>query len=244
MALAALQPRESAVDACARALRGAVLAGDFAAGARLPPERSLAASFAVNRVTVRAALAQLVREGLLTVRQGSGYQVRDWLASGGPPLVLELARGARGAELTAVVRDLLEVRRGLARVVLERLARKKPAKAAVARVGKAVDRLEALVGEGASARALAQADLEVLGAVVAATQSEVLRLMLNPVAGVLLGLEPLARAMFAAPAENVAGWRLFIEWLEAPSPATVDVGVAALAALDEATLRALRREGR
>lgn len=242
MPLTALEPRPSAVDACAKALRGAILGQEYAAGARLPPERALAESFGVNRVTVRGALSQLVREGLLTVRQGSGYVVQDYLSAGGPELVLELTRTATGKALERSVRDLLEVRRAVAKVVLERLATKKPAKDAVARVDAAVDRLADLVREGAAPPALAQADLAVLGAVVDATQSEVLRLTLNPVAGVLLGIPPLLRAMFKKPEENVASWKLFVEWLKSPSLDSVDLGVAALAALDEATLKALRKE--
>jgi len=38
----------------------------------LPPERDLAADFAVSRITVRKALDALVGEGLLTRRQGAG----------------------------------------------------------------------------------------------------------------------------------------------------------------------------
>jgi GntR family transcriptional regulator len=38
----------------------------------LPPERDLADEFAVSRITVRKALDGLVREGLLTRRQGAG----------------------------------------------------------------------------------------------------------------------------------------------------------------------------
>jgi len=242
MPLPALGPRESAVDACAKALRGAILSEDFAAGSRLPPERTLAESFGVNRVTVRGALSQLVKEGLLTVRQGSGYVVQDWLAAGGPQLVLDLTRSARGKQLEASARDLLEVRRAVARVVLERLAKKKPSKDAVAKVDAAVDRLAGLVRDGAGVQALAAADLEVLGAVVDATGSEVLRLTLNPVAGVLLGVPPLVRAMFKKPEENVASWKLFVAWLEKPSVDTVDLGAAALAALDELTLKTLRKE--
>ena len=242
MPLAALQPRESAVDACARALRGAILSEEYAAGSRLPPERSLAESFGVNRVTVRGALSQLVKQGLLTVRQGSGYVVQDYLSVGGPELVLELTRTASGKALESSARDLLEVRRAVARVVLERLAKRKPSKDAVAKVDAAVDALADRVREGAPVQALAKADLAVLGAVVDATQSEVLRLTLNPVAGVLLGVPPLVRAMFKRPEENVASWKLFVAWLESPSLDSVDLGVAALAALDEATLKSLRKE--
>ncbi|HEX8951995.1 MAG TPA: GntR family transcriptional regulator, partial [Polyangia bacterium] len=50
---APLPPRLSAVDACADALRRRVLDGELAVGARLPPERELAASLGASRVTLR-----------------------------------------------------------------------------------------------------------------------------------------------------------------------------------------------
>jgi GntR family transcriptional regulator len=42
----------------------------------LPPERELAQSFAVSRITVRKAIEGLVNEGVLDTRQGSGTFVR------------------------------------------------------------------------------------------------------------------------------------------------------------------------
>ena len=87
LAVEPLPPRSSAVDACADALRRAIVGGDLAVGARLPPERTLAGQFGINRVTVRSALARLARERLLTVRQGSGYVVQDYRRHAGPDLI-------------------------------------------------------------------------------------------------------------------------------------------------------------
>ncbi|MGW6826440.1 MocR-like pyridoxine biosynthesis transcription factor PdxR [Streptomyces massasporeus] len=58
-----------------RALREAVRSGRLAAGTRLPPYRSLAADLGVARNTVADAYAELVAEGWLTARQGSGTRV-------------------------------------------------------------------------------------------------------------------------------------------------------------------------
>jgi GntR family transcriptional regulator/MocR family aminotransferase len=60
-----------------RALREAVREGRLAPGTRLPPYRSLAADLGLARNTVAAAYAELVAEGWLTARQGSGTQVAD-----------------------------------------------------------------------------------------------------------------------------------------------------------------------
>ncbi|MCX4882018.1 PLP-dependent aminotransferase family protein [Streptomyces sp. NBC_00847] len=58
-----------------RALRDAVRDGRLAPGSRLPATRRLAAELGVSRGTAKAAYDQLVAEGYLTARQGSGTQV-------------------------------------------------------------------------------------------------------------------------------------------------------------------------
>ncbi|MEU9200284.1 PLP-dependent aminotransferase family protein [Streptomyces sp. NPDC048332] len=58
-----------------RALRDAVREGRLAPGTRLPPYRSLAADLGLARNTVADAYAELVAEGWLTARQGSGTRV-------------------------------------------------------------------------------------------------------------------------------------------------------------------------
>ncbi|MGP9019473.1 MocR-like pyridoxine biosynthesis transcription factor PdxR [Streptomyces sp. BR1] len=58
-----------------RALREAVRDGRLAPGTRLPPYRSLAADLGIARNTVADAYAELVAEGWLTARQGSGTRV-------------------------------------------------------------------------------------------------------------------------------------------------------------------------
>ncbi|WP_381563786.1 PLP-dependent aminotransferase family protein [Streptomyces eurythermus] len=63
--------------ALTRALREAVRGGRLAPGTRLPPYRSLAADLGVARNTVADAYAELVAEGWLTARQGSGTRVAE-----------------------------------------------------------------------------------------------------------------------------------------------------------------------
>ncbi|MER7170972.1 PLP-dependent aminotransferase family protein [Streptomyces mesophilus] len=58
-----------------RALRSAVAEGRLRPGQRLPPYRSLAADLGLTRNTVASAYAELVAEGWLTARQGSGTRV-------------------------------------------------------------------------------------------------------------------------------------------------------------------------
>ena len=60
-----------------RALRDAVRDGRLAPGTRLPASRVLSADLGVARNTVAEAYAQLVAEGWLTARQGSGTRIAD-----------------------------------------------------------------------------------------------------------------------------------------------------------------------
>jgi len=59
----------------AETLRGRLAAGQHAAGGALPSEAQLGREYDVSRVTVRRALEQLRREGLVTSRQGAGWFV-------------------------------------------------------------------------------------------------------------------------------------------------------------------------
>ncbi|MFF5932417.1 PLP-dependent aminotransferase family protein [Streptomyces sp. NPDC012508] len=63
--------------ALARALREAIQEGRLPAGVRLPPYRSLAVDLGLARNTVADAYAELVAEGWLTARQGSGTRVAE-----------------------------------------------------------------------------------------------------------------------------------------------------------------------
>lgn len=57
-------------------IRALITGGEFARGARLPPERDLARQLGVSRPSVREALIALEVEGLVDVRIGSGIYVR------------------------------------------------------------------------------------------------------------------------------------------------------------------------
>ena len=59
------------------ALREAVQAGRLVPGTRLPSSRALAIDLGIARNTVAEAYAQLIAEGWLTARQGSGTRVAD-----------------------------------------------------------------------------------------------------------------------------------------------------------------------
>jgi DNA-binding FadR family transcriptional regulator len=90
--------------------------GEFPVGARLPPERDLAAQLGVSRPSVREALIALEVQGLVEVRMGSGIYVtareaappsRDVQAALGPFEILR-ARHLVEGELAAVAAQRID----------------------------------------------------------------------------------------------------------------------------------------
>ncbi len=237
MAFEPIAHREPAHQACEHALRRAILRGELAVGERLPPERELAAQFGVSRLTLRAALATLDAAGLISVRHGSGYVVRDFVRDGGPDLLPGLAElaGERG-DLPPVAEDLLRVRRHLAHAALERLVEQPPTAAAVNAVTAAIEAMAAAVEANAGDHELARADMGVLAAVLDATRSPVLRLCVNPVIAVVSRNAALRSALYREPATNVAGWRILAAWLGRPRAADLPRMLDLLAARDAATI--------
>jgi len=93
------QARGHGVASIAAYLRRAIETGAYSEGDRLPPERQLAITFDAARSTVRRALDQLEKGGLVSRRLGSG----TYVGSGGGP------RGADLADQTSPL-QLIEAR--------------------------------------------------------------------------------------------------------------------------------------
>ena len=71
------QPRVS--EEVFQQLKEAILANDFKAGDKLPPERELAEQFEVSRIAIREAIRALENSGFVAIRQGAtgGAYVTD-----------------------------------------------------------------------------------------------------------------------------------------------------------------------
>lgn len=102
--------RTSVADGVFAELRDAILTGRFAPGDTLPPERELAASFAVNRHAVREALNRLATAGFVNVVHGGGTRVLDVRSTAGLDLLAHVAQSADEPD-PALLRDGLEMRR-------------------------------------------------------------------------------------------------------------------------------------
>jgi GntR family transcriptional regulator/MocR family aminotransferase len=90
-----------------RALRSAVLEGRLAAGAQLPPSRSLATELGVSRNTVLAAYEQLRAEGFITGKVGAGSFVATSIGvrDAGPTRREPIAPQSRYARRARAVHD-------------------------------------------------------------------------------------------------------------------------------------------
>jgi len=228
--------RQTASEACAQALRVSILRGERSAGERLPPERELAHLLGVTRVTVRTALAHLVAEGLVEQRQGRGTTVLDFRRATGPGLLGDVFALA-SSDSVAVARDLLAVRRAIARPVLERVAQLRPDSTAL---HDAVAAFSACVhGPSPTVAELARTDLGVVGALLKMTGSTVFSICFHPVARALLARPELGAAIYRDPSANLMGWQVLLAWAADPDPAGIAAIVDILAARDADTLSLL-----
>ena len=62
-------------------IKGLIAKGELAEGSALPPMRQVAGDLGVNLNTIAAAYRELAREGLITVRHGSGAIVSSRTSS-------------------------------------------------------------------------------------------------------------------------------------------------------------------
>lgn len=88
-------------------LRGEILDGDLAVGARVPTQFELAERFGVSRATVQRALGELRDGGYITSHQGQGTFVADWKeasAEDGAPRPPEMAVVSLAKSLEAAFR--------------------------------------------------------------------------------------------------------------------------------------------
>lgn len=91
----------------AAAIRGQIVSGELTQGVRLPTERDIATMYGVSRNVVREAIRALAKDGLISVRQGSGTYVADGTSRAlGNSLELALTLGGGAGRLS----NLVEIR--------------------------------------------------------------------------------------------------------------------------------------
>ena len=95
-----------------------ILRGILHPGERLPSERELSERFGVSRPSLREAVAELQRRGLLESRPNAGIFVGDVLGSAFSPALIELFASHEEA-----VSDYIDFRRDMEGLAAERAAR-------------------------------------------------------------------------------------------------------------------------
>ena len=105
----------SSKEQVANRLRAEILAGKRPIGSRLPPERGLAETLGVSRITIRSAIAQLQAESLIEVKHGSGAEVKDYRQSGNLDLVRWIYSNPdlKPEETFKIFSDIIRLRRHL-----------------------------------------------------------------------------------------------------------------------------------
>jgi len=164
-----------------------VVDNEYRAGAKLPTERELALEFGVTRHVVREALKRLEAVGLVRIRQGSGIYVQDVQITGGIELFEMLLTQTDGSINLPILRDVLEFRGHLARLVVRlAAARRTPEEMAEIR-----DVFEQRRASRGGAAALQEANLRVFQLIAQAAHNKVYELVFNTMGRVFIKLRAL-----------------------------------------------------
>lgn len=168
--------KQRVAEEIASQLRSLILTGQYAAGAKLPPERELAKKLGVNRASLREALKKLEHMGLVKIRQGDGTRVLDFMSSAGIDLLSHLLQAnASPRERAALLRDVLEFRRIYAREVA-RLAAKRAEPEDLERLAEIASACDA---PDVTPERLLQLDFEFYVALTRAARNRVFSLLIN-----------------------------------------------------------------
>lgn len=203
-------------------LRSLILAGHYPPGSRLPAERDLARSLGVNRSSLREALKKLENMGLLTIRQGDGTRITNFMEHAGLELVQHLIPLADSG-YPRIIRDAMEFRLFYCREVA-RLA-------AVRRTDDDLERLRQLAARceaaGDTLAELLEPAFEFFAVLTSAAKNSLMGLLINSARNALRSHGPLL-ANFLISREVVCGHqRDVIAALEASDPERAVVAVSA-----------------
>lgn len=154
--------RNLLADQVADQLQRRLAAGEWAVGAKLPGETTLAAELGVGRSTVREALRMLAGQGMLRARQGAGVFVER---------TEPVADGWEAVVQREAIAAVVEVRAAI-EIEAARLAALRATDADIAAMRRALDRRAAAAH--APDREFVEADTAVHRAIVTAAHNPVL----------------------------------------------------------------------
>jgi GntR family transcriptional repressor for pyruvate dehydrogenase complex len=168
-----------------------ILSGRYAAGEKLPTQRTLAAELGVTMTALREALKRLEQLGLVEVRHGDAMRVADWRARGGLDVIAHVLFAAGGLD-RGMLGDVMEARR-LMLAESARLAAERRDDAQATRLEQLAERL-ADAPDPASAQAL---DWAFFHELVEAARNVVLLLVMNTIRDIYLQRGELFQAVVA-----------------------------------------------
>jgi GntR family transcriptional regulator, transcriptional repressor for pyruvate dehydrogenase complex len=201
------EPRLS--DRVAGLLLETIVAHDLQPGDRLPSERELGEQFGVSRTVIREAVRALAAKGLIEARSGSGLRVAAVDASAVSESMSLYLRGG-----TVEYPKVHEVRR-LLEVEIAGLAAERATEAALKRMRKLCEQMEAALGDVERA---ARLDLAFHRAIATATRNELYLLLLDSIGEALLEIRRNNLQTGAAP-ETVRAHRQIVDRIAAKDAA-------------------------
>jgi GntR family transcriptional regulator, transcriptional repressor for pyruvate dehydrogenase complex len=164
--------RTTASEELFAVLRDAIVVGRYAAGEKLPSQRTLAREYGVNATTVREAIKRLEQLKLVDVRHGDAMRVSDWRTASGLDVIAHVLFDATGVNRDTL-RSLMEARRWMLAVAAGLAAER--------RTDAQAEEIAALAGVAGGQQA---ADFGFFAAVVEAAGNVVFSLILNSVRAV------------------------------------------------------------
>ena len=194
-------------------LRSLILAGHYPPGSRLPSERDLARSLGVNRSSLREALKKLENMGLLSIRQGDGTRVTNFMEHAGLELVQHLIPLA-DTGYPRIIRDAMEFRLFYCREVA-RLAAVRRTEDDLSRLRELAARCERASGDLAG---LLEPSFEFFVVLTAATKNALMGLLINSARNALRSHGPLLAHFLISKDTVLAHQREVITALEARDP--------------------------
>lgn len=206
--------RQRVAEEIVEQLRGLILTGQYPPGSKLPPERTLARSLGVNRASLREALKKLEHLGLVSIRQGDGTRVQNFMETAGIELITHLLPLA-SASYPGMIRDVLEFRRIFGREV----ARLAAARATAADVKRLREIALRAADPGLGAGEVLHYDFEFYVALTAASQNRVMGLLINTVRAAVRSYTPLLVHFNVSTAAVRAHHELMIKAIGKRNPA-------------------------
>jgi DNA-binding FadR family transcriptional regulator len=198
----------SIVDEVTERVAFEIASGVLLPGTRLASVRALAAKHGINPSTVQIVLSRLRAAGFVD----PDLIVRDVELHGGIDVWAYLFRFAQRMpeRATKMFENFLATRRILVLEVVRTIGRD-PRSFDLRPLDRAVERLSALAGSGASPAEFARAELAAARVFMVQADQPVLLALYNTIAEILFTVPAVVGAMYAEPAFNVTMWRSLLE---------------------------------